>query len=60
MHDVASMGWKMGDRIAISPTTIWSQGYAQWFIIGAIDGTHIHLAADSTLNTPGILNQVNI
>ncbi len=57
-HDVETMGWKVGDRIAIAPTQRLSAGTAQTFYIKSISGTAIHLAADSALKQDGYTNQV--
>eukprot|EP00984_Skeletonema_dohrnii_P016647 scaffold7444_cov90-Skeletonema_dohrnii-CCMP3373.AAC.5 len=40
LHDVASMGWKVGDRIGIAPTTHGSDGTGQTFTIASILGNN--------------------
>jgi hypothetical protein len=45
VHDVAAMGWTVGDRVAIASTTANSLGHAQAFTIQAIAGNTISLAS---------------
>ena len=58
MHDAELMGWKVGDRIAIAPTQRLATADAQSLFIKSINKTFLFLAADITLRTDGILNQV--
>jgi len=58
MHDVASMGWKVGDRIVIATTKESSKGDAEGgMYIKSIDGNSITLATDATLATNVRFNQ---
>lgn len=58
MHDANLMGWKVGDRIAIAPTQRHATADAQSFFIKSINSTILFLAADDSLKTEGVLNQV--
>jgi hypothetical protein len=58
MHDAEKMGWKLGDRIALAPTQRTATADAQSFFIKSLNHTLLFLAADETLKTDGILNQV--
>lgn len=59
MHDVSSMGWKVGDRIVISTTRESSKGDAQGgMYIKSIDGNRINLAANPALTVDAKLDQV--
>ena len=43
MHDATEMGWRVGDRIAIAPTTDGSAGRGETFHVRAIDGATVTL-----------------
>jgi hypothetical protein len=61
IHNVADMGWKVGDRIAIAPTVAGNNAQdAQSFWILAISGTRIDLAADDALGMRAKSNQVRV
>ena len=46
MHDPASMGWMIGDRIQVAPTTAGSDGEAQTFVIESLGAyNRINLAS---------------
>lgn len=45
MHDATAMGWTVGDRIVIAPTTHGSSGTAESFFISNISGINVSLSA---------------
>jgi hypothetical protein len=45
MHDAAAMGWRVGERIALAPTTRGSAGWGETFVITHINGTTLGLSA---------------
>jgi len=60
MHDPKDMGWLVGDRIQIAPTTTGSKGTAETYYIsgfGAAGTNTITLTADAGFKTPGHINQ---
>jgi hypothetical protein len=40
LHNPKDMGWQVGDRIVIAPTTTSSRGTAEQFVIGSFEGTN--------------------
>lgn len=59
MHDVATMGWRVGDRIVISTTQRSSKGVGQGGLyIKSIVGNRINLASDAALTKDALLDQV--
>ena len=48
MHDAAAMGWAVGDRLVIAPTTSRSLGTAEQAEVAALDGTAVLLRAATT------------
>jgi hypothetical protein len=51
MHDVASMGWRVGDRLVVAPTERLSNGESETeLFVGAINGNEITFAGAETLS----------
>eukprot|EP01097_Dermamoeba_algensis_P002778 TRINITY_DN2100_c0_g1_i1.p1 TRINITY_DN2100_c0_g1~~TRINITY_DN2100_c0_g1_i1.p1 ORF type:complete len:1249 (-),score=295.24 TRINITY_DN2100_c0_g1_i1:103-3849(-) len=58
LHDANQMGWKVGDRLVIAPTTKFSQGTAQAVWIKGFDSRNqVLLASDASLRNDASLNQ---
>jgi len=57
MHGVADMGWQVGDRIAIAPTTHMSLGTSQTFFVKSIYGNTLQVASSIDLGSYGTPNQ---
>lgn len=53
LHNPVAMGWSVGDRILLSPTTTLSSGTAQSFVIGSIsrDTNTLFFSRDSANTT---------
>jgi hypothetical protein len=47
LHDAEQMGWRVGDRVALAATARQSNGNAQSFVIEALAGNIVTVAADS-------------
>lgn len=54
VHDPIAMGWRIGDRIAVAPTDVRSEGEAQSFTIASFsDGNTVQLNAPSVYDHEG-------
>jgi len=57
MHNIADMGWQIGDRIAIAPTTYRASGTTQSFFIKSFNGNNVQLSATIDLVPDAVANQ---
>jgi hypothetical protein len=49
IHNPIDMGWQVGDRIVIAPTTSSSAGYAEWYYIKAINSADNGIVLDTNV-----------